>query len=280
MTAPAQAVGGLSYSRYAAIDAVNWTSLKHFRDSPLAYRWHQDHPDTDTTGRARGRLLHALVFEPDTVERTYAVYEGEKNRSSNEYKAFAAQHPGKTILKADEVADVRAQAEAVRRHPAVAPYLVGGSFEVTLRWTDPDTGLACKGRLDWWHKPTRTLIDLKGTTTIHPHYFGRIAARQGYHCQLAHYANGITAIKGERPAKVAILAALSNPPFDVALYTLSDDDLYAGEEELKELLARLAACRAADEWPGQVPAETPIKLPPYIWGDSEDPAELGADFGS
>lgn len=269
----------IPYDRYRAIDAANWTGLKHLRDSPLAYRYWLDNPDQDTTGRMRGRCLHALVFEPETFERDYAVWDGDARRGK-EWEAFKAAHPDVSIIKSSELDEVRAQADAVRQHAAVAPYLSGGRFELSIEWTDEASGLRCKGRMDWWHQETRTLIDLKGTNTIHPHYFGRIAARQGYHCQLAHYGRGIKAVSGKLPAKTMLVAVLTRAPFDVGAFVLSDDDLYAGEEEVAELLKRLSDCRALNVWPGMHPFETPLKLPPYIWGDEEEPAGLGVDFAS
>lgn len=280
MTA-AEAKVGVPFEAYAADEAANWTSLKNLRDSPLAYRYFRDHPeaDKDTVGRQLGRTLHTLVFEPHKFEAEYAIFDGDR-RGTNEYKAFVAANPGRTIVKASEIADVQAQAAAIREHPALAPYLDGGLFEVSLRWRDQATGLPCKGRVDWWHPASRTLIDLKGTNTIHPHYFGRICARLGYHCQLGHYSNGIKAVTGFEPAKVAILAAHTKAPYDCGLFVLSEDDLYAGQEEVAGLLAKLAECHASGRWPGAHPTETPLTLPPYIWGDSEDPSELGVDFAS
>ena len=280
MTA-ASAKIGVPFDAYLLDEAVNWSSAKHLRDSPKAYRYYRDHPeaDKDTVGRQLGRTLHTLVFEPHKFEAEYAIYDGAR-RGTNDYKSFVASNPGKTILKAGEIDEVRAQAAAIREHPALAPYLDGGLFEVSLRWRDEATGLSCKGRVDWWHPATRTLIDLKSSTTIHPHYFGRIAARLGYHCQLGHYSNGIKAVTGTEPAKVAILAAQIKAPYDCGLFVLSEDDLYAGQQEVAGLLAKLAECQSSGEWPGAHPTETPLTLPPYIWGDSEDPAELGVDFGS
>lgn len=269
----------IPFEAYINAEGVNWSTLKHMRDSALHYRYHKDHPDSDTTGRKKGRALHTLVFEPAKFADEYAIFEGE-TRKGKVWDAFKEANADKTILKANELEEVQEQASAVRSHPAVAPYLTGGIFEASWRWKDAATGLICKGRTDLWHPEKRTLIDLKGTTTIHPHYFGRIAARQGYHCQLGHYNNGIKANTGRPPLKVCILAVEVKKPFDLTLFELSEDDLYAGEMEVKQLLAKVAECQASGVWPGRTPEPTPLQLPPYIWGDDEEPADLGVDFGS
>lgn len=268
---------GIPFATYAASTAVNWSTLKHMRDSALDYLHATTTESKDTTGRARGRYLHTLVFEPEKAGDEYAIFPGETRRGK-EWEAFKAANEGKAILKAEEAEEVQAQAAAVRNHPAIQPYLEGGSFEVSLKWTDPETGLECKGRMDWWHAPSRTLIDLKGTSTIHPHYFARIVARQGYHCQLAHYANGIKAATGREPAQVVLLAACTKPPFDIGPFLLSGDDLYAGGVEVADLLRKVKECRESGQYPGRYQSLTPLTLPAYIWGDDENPDELGVEF--
>lgn len=268
---------GVPFETYAASQAVNWSTLKYMRDSALEYLHAVNAPPQDTVGRARGRYLHTLVFEPEKADSEYAIFPGETRRGK-EWEAFKAEHAGKAILKTEEAAEVQAQAAAVRNHPAIQPYMDGGTFEVSLRWTDPETGVECKGRLDWWHAPTRTLIDLKGTSTIHPHYFARIAARQGYHCQLAHYSNGIRATTGREPAQVVLLAAGIKAPYDIGPFLLSGDDLYAGGVEVADLLAKVKACRESGQYPGRYQSLTQLALPAYIWGDDENPDELGVEF--
>lgn len=246
----------LPFADYAELGGVNWSRLKHLRESPLKYRHICDHPEDDpeTTGRLRGQLLHALVF--GTLDRDFAVYEGDR-RGTNEYKAFVAANPGKAILKASEVDDVRRQADAAKAHPALRPYLDGGEYELTLRWRDV-SGLTCKGRVDLWHPRTGTLIDLKGSSTIAAERFGRLAASAGYPCQLAHYARGIAALTGEAPRKLAIFAVESKPPYDGGLFVLDDIAERDARDQLTALLERLRECQERDEWPGQHPTETPL----------------------
>ena len=267
------------FEEYIKSEGVNWSTLKYMRDSPLHYRHFSATAGTDTTGRKKGRALHTLVFEPQKFADEYAVFDGPV-RKGKAWDAFEAENAAKTILKANELEEVQAQANAVRSHPAVIPYLTGGIFEASWRWRDAKTGLICKGRTDLWHPTTNTLIDLKGTTTIHPHYFGRIAARQGYHSQLAHYSNGIKVSRRLKSIRTCILAVEVKAPFDLTLFELSSDDLYAGEEEVGQLLAKVAACTESGTWPGRSPEPQPLRLPPYIWGDDEDPAELGVTFDS
>ena len=247
----------VTFAEYIAIDAENWSSVKWMRDSARSYRWHRDNDQPSTTSQLRGRLLHHLVFEFEQVGTHYAIFEGDR-RGTNEYKAFEAAHPDKPILKASEMDEVRAQAAAVRASPLVAPYLDDGEFELTLQWTDQATRLPCKGRVDWWHPATRTLLDLKGGT-INEQRFARVAANLGFVHQVGgHYAAGIKATTSQPPAKVGFVVVEPKPPYDVALFVLSEKQIEAAHEEVTELLRQVASCRLRGQWPGRYAAEEPL----------------------
>lgn len=283
----------MTFSDYAAIDAANWTRLNRLRkQSPKHYRYA---PTTDdTTGRMLGRATHALVFEPDVFYASHAIYDGEGNRASREYKEFVAANPGKDIIKRAEFEETLAQVDAIRSSPVLAPYLTDGLFEQTIVWTDPDTGLRCKARLDWIHLPTKTILDLKGAASVHPTAFGTFAAKQGYHIQIGgHYYNAVRYGLGWEPEEVGIVAVEFAEPYDVALYTLNEDDLALAQDEISELYRRVIECQERDFWPGHgvdefdpfTPAKRRIALPRWAWGyDDEDAAvdeleEMGFSSG-
>lgn len=254
---------------YFSIDAVNWSTLKLLRESAMAYRYGLTHQREESAALAMGRLVHSLVFEPETFGRDYAIWEGGR-RQGKEWDEFKAQHDGKTIFKADEIDEATAMADAVRLRPLVAPYLEGGQFEQPLMWTDEVTGLRCKARPDWILPDQRILLDLKTTVSIEGRRFGNAAARYGYHCQLAHYANGVERALGWRPEQIKLVAVEKTAPYDVGIFNLVDADLYAGQAEVAELLEKLRAHRAADLWPGRYVEEQALQLPAWVFLEDED----------
>jgi len=234
---------------YQAIDAVNWSSLKHMRESPALYRHRLAVPRRDTEAMALGRAVHTLVFEPAQFEAEYAIWEGGR-RAGKEWEAFCEEHDRRTILREQDAEMVTQLAEAISRHPLVQPYLDGGEFERAITWTDAATGLACKAKPDWLIPDRRILLDLKTCVSVDGRRFGAVAARLGYHCQLAHYRAGVTAALGWEPERVLIVAAEKEEPYDVAVFELDPEALYAGAEEVAELLGKVKACRDSGRWPG------------------------------
>lgn len=267
------------YTDYAAIDAVNWSTLKHMRRSPLHYRHAVDSPRADTTRFALGRAAHTAVLEPDRFLLDYACYKGTIRRGKD-WDAFKVQHSTETILKVGEYKTCLAIRDAVRSHPAAMSYLAAGIPEHSVAWTDADTGLACKGRMDWVSATRPAIVDIKTTSDVDEHRFGALCARMLYHAQLAFYADGYYASNAER-LPVVIIAVEVTAPHDVAVYELDEDAIYAGSEIYRELLVKVASCRAAGSWPGRHQDQATLRLPAWAFGDEEG-TDVGDDifFGS
>ena len=263
--------------RYFAEPGVNWSTLKHLRDSPLAYRHALANPPADRTAFAIGRAVHTLVFEPALFAWQYAIYEGGTRRGKD-WDAFKALHAGQTILKPEEAAECEAMAQAVRQHPVVQPYLEGGVFEQAIFWTDPATGLACKGKPDWMQKADGVLLDLKTARSIEARRFGTEAARMGYPLQLAHYRNGIREALGWEVKRQMLVAVEKTAPYDVAVFEISPDDAWGADLDVGELLQQLLAHRNANRWPGRYAEEQWLQLPAWVNAADEDLGALGLEI--
>ena len=78
-------------------------------------------------------------------------------------------------------------AEAVRARPAAAAALEGGRVELPVTWTDVETGIECKGRLDCI---TTRFVDLKTTVDASPRAFAASAVKYSTHAQVAYSNDG------------------------------------------------------------------------------------------
>ncbi len=101
----------------------------------------------------------------------------------------SAAHEGKISLDADTMRDLEFAAAFIEKHPQLSKAFTGGASEVSIFWTDKDTGVKMKARLDYL-KP-RAVIDLK---TLAPKYgtpfsqnVYRSFAAYSYHTQAAVY---------------------------------------------------------------------------------------------
>lgn len=266
----------MNFAEYAALKRVNASTLKEMRKSPRHYKWRLDHPMEDTPRLGLGRGTHTAVFEPDRFLLDYALWDGD--RRGKAYAEFCEQHPRQTILKAAEYETCLAMRDAVRAHPVAGPMLTPpGEAEKVITWTDEATGLECKARLDWWR--VGLFADLKTTVDVDAHKFAGLAYRMGYHVQLAFYRAGLIANGLDAPPP-KIIAVEASAPHDVAVFGLDDDALWAGDEEVADLLAKVAAGRFSNEWPGRYPEERPLSLPSWAMPQDDESGDMGLTIGT
>lgn len=228
-----------------------------------------------------GRLTHAMVYEPDTVPARYVVrpnfHGGMKEETAiakgydggREAKAEWEEQmrdSGATEVSAEMWLCARAMDLSIHADDVAHPLVTGGYAEQRVTWTDDQTGIECRGRVD--HMNGR-LSDLKTTRVIEPRQFASQAARLHYYAQIAWYydgclANGITF--DEMPA---ILAVENTPPHDVLVLEFGSAELETGRRVYRTALEKLAWCRSMDEWPGVAGGVAHVAAPPAWYGGEE-----------
>jgi hypothetical protein len=259
------ALTDIEFEQYRGVKAVNWSTLKHMRLSPLHYLHATRTVFEDTPRLGVGRAVHTATLEPDEFPLSYVVF-GGKTRKGKEWDAFKAANSDKTILKRSEYATALKIRDAIRSHPTARKFLdAGGYIERSITWIDPATGLKCKGRPDI---EGAAVVDIKTCQSVDERRFASLAARMGYFNQLAFYRAGVFAIR-EQIKPCVIIAAELAPPHDVGVFVVDDDSLALAEEENARLLKRVAECEAANEWPGRYPESRELTLPAWMWSEEE-----------
>jgi hypothetical protein len=254
---------------YAAIDAVNWSTLKSMAKSPLHYRHRVDTDMDDARHLRLGRAVHTLILEPDQYRERHPVFGGAARRGKA-WDDFEAAHPGADILLGTEAAQAEAMAQSVLAHPLARKHLRDGLAEQIMTWTDPETGVKCKGRCD---AVNGHLVELKSCNgqAFDPRRFPGHAARLMYHGQIAYYLDGLTAMGHRLDQDPAMIVVESDPPHDVAVYLIMPEDVEAGRELYRSLLDRLVECRRSDRWPGVCEGEElRLRLPDWVRSQFED----------
>lgn len=265
---------------YRRIDAVNWSTLKEIRRSPAHYRHALAAPREDSADMRFGRAAHAAILEPQRYPLDFLVWPGV--RRGKAWDDFESSNAGREILTIDEAERVEAIAASVRAHPAAAAILEGASKEYVLRWTDPETGIACKSRLDVCRPLDGAISDLKTCQDASDEIFTRSIVSYGYHAQIAFYALGLSEIYGEpiRPHRLTLIAIEKRAPHAVAVYQFDAASFAAGMAIVRSALRLLAECRAADRWPAYGDDPIPVALPSWALGDLSEAVDMtGPDRG-
>lgn len=277
-------VSRLSREEYERVNAVNWSTLKHLATSPAHYQHALTAQDKDTPAKKMGRVAHLAAFEPDIFRASVAIWTGGR-RAGNEWKAFCAENKGRELLTEEEHEQCLSIQRAVRNDPVAKKYLVGGQAEVAVQWAHrlpagglPAEDIACKARLDFLGRAA--IADLKLTRDASPAAFGRQVWSYCYHAQAAFYVDGALAATGRRLPYVMV-AVETREPWIVQVYVVPEEILELGRERYRDLLERLAYCRAENHWPGYADTELSLELPRWAApkNDDEDVTGLGINFG-
>lgn len=258
-------------TEYAQIDAVNWSTLKHLAKSPLHYKHRTEAEQDDAKHMRLGRAVHTLILEPERFTERHPIFGGGARRGKA-WDEFAANHAGADILIGTEAAQAQAMADAVRHHPLAQKHLRDGLAEQVLTWTDPETGVKCKGRCD---SVNGHLVEFKSCNgrDFEPYKFESHAARLRYHGQLAFYADGLAAMGYEVEHDPTMIVVESDPPHDVAVYIVKDEVLDLGRKLYRKLLARFVECSESDHWPGVcADEELYLGVPAWATWEAEDAA--------
>ena len=246
---------GLSNAAYHAGPGISKSGLDLLARSPLHYwdRYINPQPTerTETAAMAFGTAVHAAVLEPDEFAK-WVVMDKVDGRTTvgkaakAEAEARAAQL-GVPMIDTATWDTVQRIAARVHRHPQIGAELQTGTPELSVYWTDEDTGILCRCRPDWLGKGI--VVDIKTTENASPKAFQQSAYGWRYWVQAAYYLDGL-ATNGVDIEYFLFAAVEKSSPFAVMGYTASKAMLDSGRREYQRLLRLYAICASTNEWPG------------------------------
>lgn len=252
MTTYTGLVADLDEREYHAHGALSQSQLKTLLDCPARFAYEREHGRPHRAAFDMGHAIHTAILGEggETV-----VIDADDYRTKAAREARDAAHAdGKVPLLAGEAAKVTAIKDAVMAHPAARVVLEApGPVEQSMFWTDPDTGVALRGRVDkvatLADGASHALVDVKSTTSAAPGRFARSVWDFGYHIQRACYLAGWEAITGEA-CEFVFVAVEKDAPHLTAVYTLDDVAAHAGHRDYRAALDLYVECSESGVWPG------------------------------
>lgn len=270
----------VSDAAYAALDAVNVSTLLHFAEgTPAHARARMLKAPEPTPAQQFGTAFHCLVLEPERFRSSYVEAPKCDRRTKagkDAWAKFEADSGAATPLTALDFAKLTAMRDGVRANADAAALLDCLQYrEFVVLWTDRATGLRCKGRIDGMGQRTdaatghryTVVLDLKSADAAGAEPFARSIAKYGYHVRAAWYLDGLDAI-APATRHWHFIACEKDPPFLAAPYLLGWDSIEQGRREYRAHLDSYARCVASNEWPGYGGTQE-IELPAWArkdWG--------------
>jgi hypothetical protein len=248
---------------FADRDAISQSTLKTIADSPRSHAEGVERPDTDAL--ICGRRFHRAVLQPDlwlaecrgmagAVVKPKFVGAGARTTQPAEW--LASLPPGTAIISEaereswdGERAKVDGMAAALHEHELAGKLLArDAEVEMPLRWTDPETGLRCRCLVDHLSLTTQaTIVDLKSTRDPTPDGFAKSVANYRYHWQAAWYSDAVALLTG-LPVRFYLAVVRSAPPFEAAVYEISDDDLDLARRQVRAAMQQAREHTDTQDW--------------------------------
>ncbi len=255
------------------LDSVSASGLRDLARTPLHHYYLHRRPDREapepTPSQKLGTAVHMAVLEPRRFEVLYLPAPNVDRRTKDgkaDYAAYLERLGDGIEISANDHATALRIAESVRKHPVGKKLLCGaGMREVSVYWTDRETGVRCRMRPDFAPATESVLVDLKSTGDASDRAFSRTAWNYGYQLTAAFYKDGWKAATGEDRDYV-FAAWEKDEPHACAWYYAEDDMIEAGRAEYKRLLRIYADCLASGVWPGYPNQLQPLYLP--SWAES------------
>jgi hypothetical protein len=266
----------MQMDEYLALPLMSASGIENIRKSPKQYLHAKTTPKKRTSALERGTGLHLAVLEPVLFDSQFVVSgpcdellksgarKGEPCGVNGSYLHerlgwLCGTHvkgagPGIRsdieIISVQTHADVIGMRDAIRAHKRAASLFEGaGSFETTIVFDDPDTGVRCKIRPDRLVKRAGMNVDIKTTVCAQEWAFSSQAEKLGYFRKLALYRRGLRAV-GWPYKETAVLAIESAAPYDLVPYLLDEKDLDSADIEVTRALREYKTCEELGVFPG------------------------------
>jgi hypothetical protein len=270
------------------LDVANYSGLKVLHlQSPAHYLYRATAPDVETEAKRFGKAAHVALLEPERFGDCYRVLPADRPKDLRHLRDAAkpsqstldsiawwdewtAGEAGTVTLEAGEFALIQAMAASLRAlrmdFPGVT-ITAGELFatcrtEVTVRWVDEETGLACKARADLYSEEFGFVGDPKFCRGASWAAFARDVNQFCYHLQHAHYCEGFRACGAPLKA-FAYFPVEKEAPHVPASWCVGPASEARGWEIRQKAMTKLARCLQRNEWPGYTTTLTPIEIPAY-----------------
>lgn len=254
----------MTQKEYRSHPAVSRSDLMKFKKSPLHYKYSIENPaDDKAPALIFGAACHKYILEREDFDAEFAIAPNVDRRTKEGKAAWAEFVDScgeKSVISEEDFEKIREMAKAVDAHP-IAGQLIKGEHEVSLFWTDSETGEECKVRPDCIHKEEAKtmIIDYKTTTSCDDGAFEKSCRKYGYKLQAGMYREGFFQNFFE-DATFVFIAQEKDAPYAVRVYQCTDEYMNEGFDEYRALIGLYHECKIQDNYHGYDEIE-------YLYGE-------------
>ena len=232
-----------------------------------------------------GSYVHALVLEPDTVDKEFAIFEGSVRRGKA-YTELVAESGGKIIITASQADKAKEMVRNLQESKKAKNMidLEEGSAESTLGVelggvkikVRPDYHNQTSAVLNGGIHPFGLIVDIKTTRDpIDKFSVGKTIARYDYDLSAALYIDALE--KQFEIPQTFIFCFMSKVTHEVELYQASEEMIENGRRKYKAALKRLTEARKSGIYYSEDVVPT-VNLPYWAKFEEVEDDGTGNDF--
>ena len=254
----------MTNKEYRQHSGISRSDLMKFKKSPLHYKYAKENPEEEQSpALIFGSAAHKYILEREDFESEFVVAPNVDKRTKEGktiWAEFVENSGDRMVISVDDFEKIREMAAAVDAHP-IASDLIKGQHEVSLFWTDAETGEECKVRPDCIHKDENgvVIVDYKTTASCENGAFEKSCRKYGYKLQSGMYREGYFQNFFE-DAGFVFIAQEKEAPYAVRVYACTDEYMSEGYDEYRALLGLYHECKKLDKYPGYEELE-------YLYGE-------------
>lgn len=196
----------MSDDEYFALKAISASQIKQY-DKGAYWFWKSSpfnpdkEPEKASDALAFGKLCHCMLLEPDEVKNRFEVVDFGKTRTNKKYAEAVEAFPGVEIVNQDEMDRAKKMIGEIGRHPLASRIIAGATAEMPYTWTDKETGLPCKCKIDAIKRTKNGIVVIDYKTSSDIQSVLNWPQKLQYPLQAEFYSQAVKEKYGEEPCE-------------------------------------------------------------------------------
>lgn len=194
-------------------------------------------------------------------------------RYKAEYSKWEATNEGKYKIAEtgkESYETIEKMLASCRKDSTIQKLIDGTEYQLSLFWTDEESGLKLKTRPDICKRKKNVVVNLKTALDGSPKAFMRDMLKYNYPLQACLEMKGCIE-SGLMPSvdNYFWLVVEKEPPYNATIYSFEQSDIMTTMKELEYYLVKIAEAKQKNFWPGYTDQAMnphgiiPLTLPPY-----------------
>lgn len=209
----------------------------------------------------KNEFAQRVAIMPDSkwVEGAMAVKDYSNPRNSSFYQSakeeWAANNKGKYVIldkgEKESWEAIQHMLDSVYQDSVIQKLIENTEYQLSIFWTDPETGLKLKTRPDICKRKKNVIVNVKTVNDGSPESFARECAKWDYPIQAAIEMQGcLKSGLMEKIDNYFWLVLEKEPPYNATIYEFAEKDIEMFTDRVQYYFTKIRQAQKQNLWPG------------------------------